>query len=213
VPIDSDLSTLSDPLDSTAAPPFAPVASRGARAAALVGGLVALAVVMVATFGTALLALFGMAVAWALARRRRRPLTRGASWWGAALGVALGFSGFMALTIAKAPPGTMTRIQQQNDSIVASQPAEPPEWLKRIDPTGGRSAQLSDSASQKIARNPAFLVWVGAMSTMLVAALLGAIVGSLGWAVGLLLAFAATGRWLPRRRVVAAPLAPLASLD
>ena len=34
-----------------------------------------------------------------------------------------------------------------------------------------------------------------------------------GWCVAMLLVFAGTGRWLPRGRAVAPPLAPLASLD
>lgn len=201
MPIDGDFAPLSDPLAPSPAPPLTPppAAGRGARALALVGGIAALALVLTATFGTAVLALLGMAAAWGMAGHRGRPLTRAASWWGASLGVALGFIALTAFAIAKAPPGTMAEVRQTNDSLrAAAPPPEPPAWLRRIDPTGGRSTQLTDSTAEKLVRSPAFLVWVGAMSTALVAALLGGVVGTLGWGVGLLLAFGATGRWLPR---------------
>lgn len=190
-------------VDSSPAPP--PRAGKGVRALALAGGLAALALVTVGTLGFALLALLGMAVAWAVARGRGRPLTRGASWWGASLGVALGFAATMAFALAKTPPGTMTQIQQRNDSLrAASPPPEPPAWLRRIDPMAGKMAQDRDSTAERLARSPILLVWAGAMSTVLASSILGALVGSLGWGAALLFLFGATGRWLPRREVRAA---------
>jgi len=203
VPLDSAPSEFADPLDEPPVrPSLAPAAGMGMRIVALVGGLLLLVAAMKATLGTVLLALLGMGLAWLLARRRGRTLTRGAGWWGAALGVAVGFVCFMAFMLAKAPPGTMARIRQSNDSIAASRPAKPPEWLNRIDPTGGKSAQLGDSASRRLVRSPAFFFWASAMGAVLAAALLGGILGTLGWGVGLLLAFGVTGRWLPRARAI-----------
>ena len=200
MPPDSDRSTLPDPFDSPIAPSSALPASRGARALALVGGLVVLVVASVATLGTALLALVGMAVAWGIARRRGRPLTRGAAWWGASLGVALGFAAFMAVTFVNRSPGTRARLQHGTDSLVAaSPPVAPPAWLERIDPRGKKAVQASDSTAQRSVWSPALLawLWMGAMFLTFMSALVGAVAGSLGWCVGMLLAFAATGTWLP----------------
>ena len=188
-------------LSASAAPVALPAAGQGARGLALVAGLGALGLLTVGTLGFVLLALLGMGVAWAVAHRRGRPLTRGAGWWGASLAVALGCAAIMAFGMASMSPGTIAQMQQSSDSAVAaSPPPELPEWLQRLDPTAGaKAAQRPDSTMERFFRSPAFLIWTGAMSTLLASAVLGALVGTLGWGAGLLLVFGATGRWLPRK--------------
>lgn len=162
--------------------------------AAIVGALI-LFFCATFTLGTVLAAPIGVLVARWMARRRSRPLTRGAAWLGAVLAsfiaVPLIFGGLLAV----APPGTLASIRAGMDSAQA-QPnsAELPPWLQKISPpqTPGQRA-----ATEQLTTSKPFLIVFGTIGILMACSILGTIAGSIGWVASMLLAYAIGGRWLP----------------
>jgi hypothetical protein len=168
------------------------------RVAAALVGLCALLVASLLTAGGAFVAIVGMVVAYSIAKRRQRPLTRAASWVGAvgASGVAIFI--VASLTFYLMPNGTVAAMKHSYDSTMAvSRSAPPPPWVERMAP--GSTARAN---ARPFAAHPAiergFTVWMGAMSGVMIWAMTSIFIGTAGWLCGLLLAFALTGSWLPR---------------
>lgn len=172
------------------------------RALAAVVGVLLLAAGAIASLGVALLAPVGMAVAWAVARQRGRPLSRGAA-WGSAVAAAVGaFAVAGAVMLARTPPGSFDCIQHSADSAskaAARQP--PPPWLERLAPGAARARQQQqmDPTTQRIVGSSAFVMWTMVMGGLLTCVIFGGFAGTLGWGGSTLLLYAARGRWLPTR--------------
>ena len=174
------------------------------RVAAALVGLAALLATSLVTAGGAFVGVVGMTVAYAIAKRRGRPLTRGASWIGAVAASGLAILVVAALTFSLLPPGTLTTIQRGYDSaMVANRTAPPPPWLERIAPGSSTRARSPLAAHPGLEKG--INMWSAVMGGMLFWAISSVFVGTLGWACGVLLAFALAGRWLPRRTPLAVP--------
>jgi hypothetical protein len=187
---------------SLVAPSLPERASAVFRVAAALVGLAALLVTSLGTAGGAFVATVGMAAAYAIAKRKGRPLTLGASWIGAVTAAGLAIFTVASLTFYLLPPGTLTKIQRSYDStLVAGRTVPPPPWMERMAPGSSvRTRQLAGHPGLE----RGFNIWIGAMSAVMFWAITSIFVGTIGWACGLLLAFALAGRWLPRT----VPLAP-----
>ena len=180
-----------------ALPPMPPpAAGAAARVAAALAGLLVLALVAVPTLGMALAGPVGMAVAAAVVRRRRRPLTRGASWLAAAGAATLAIAAAFAYGASRMSPQTRAEIWHAADSAAAVSRQQPaPAWLDKMAPGASRSQSARIGA--EVGGSRAMLVWGMVMGGVMTSALFGAFAGTLGWCGGVLLAFALRGRWLP----------------
>jgi hypothetical protein len=157
-------------------------------------GTLALGAAASATWGAALLAPIGMLLAAAVARRRRRPLTRGASWIGAVAAVTAAIIVAVGIVLALTPPGTLAQIQRSADSASAARADRSPVWVERMKRGAGSAA--TDTVTARLIRSRAFVVWTGVMGGVLAVSVLGTIIGTLGWVAALPLAYALRGRWL-----------------
>ena len=181
----------------------APRAGVFARVLAVVAGIALFLIGGTVTLGLALAAPVGMLIAWAVARARRRPLTRLASWIAAMLAVAVVVGAVGTVAMASAPPGTLAQVERSIDSARVVGAAQPmPAWVERIAP--GTAAAQRRSATTPFARSRAVMYWGAAMGAIFTCALFGAIAGTLGWGATALVAYGARGRWLPSHAVTAA---------
>jgi hypothetical protein len=172
----------------------------GSRVIAAVAGTVALGVAARYTWGGALLAPIGMAAAWAFLRRGGGRMSRGVSWFAAAIGVEIALLALIAFVAGSAPAGTLDKIQHAADSATAN-PAPPPAWIERIAPgatarAANRRVQFSGTASTGL-MIIGFGIGTGFVAT---------VVGTLGWLATLPLAYAITGYWIGAQRPDPPPL-------
>jgi hypothetical protein len=166
------------------------------RIAAGAAGIAALIVTTLFTLGTVLVAPLGVLVARALARRRKRELSRGAAWLGAVsasiVGVVLVFGGMIAV----APPETRDLLRAAVDSAQAQEqkqkPTELPAWLRRINP----QAAQQNAAADRLASSRGFVTFFGFVGVVMACSMLGTLSGSIGWLASMLLGYAITGRWI-----------------
>ena len=164
------------------------------RIAAGAAGIATLIVTTLFTLGTVLVAPLGVLVARALARRRKRELSRGAAWLGAVsasiVGVVLVFGGMIAV----APPETRDLLRSAVDSAQAQEqkPTELPEWLRRINP----QAAQQNAAADRLASSRGFVTFFGFVGLVMACSMLGTLSGSIGWLASMLLGYAITGRWI-----------------
>ncbi|HVT38826.1 MAG TPA: hypothetical protein VHE78_07270 [Gemmatimonadaceae bacterium] len=173
--------------------------SRGRRFLATLAGTLALGFLALFTLGGALAAPLGMVLAGVIARRRHRPLTRGAGWIGAVLAASVGMAVYTGVAFVRTPPAVRARFQHTVDSISAVQRnAPPPAWIERLAP--GAAKAKSSMLTSQMAGSRAFTVWMSVLGEAVLAVWFGTIVGTLGWIAGLLLAYAHSGRWLPTAR-------------
>lgn len=180
----------------------APRAGVVARVLAVVAGVALFLIGGTVTLGLALAAPVGMLIAWAVARARRRPLTRLASWIAAMLTAAVVVGAAGAYMATKAPAGTFSEMQHAMDSARVARADQPmPAWVERIAP--GTAAAQRNSATTPFARSRAVMYWGAAMGVIFTCALFGAIAGTLGWGATALVAYGARGRWLPSHAVTA----------
>jgi hypothetical protein len=164
------------------------------RALAGIAGAVALVVCAPFTFGSVLAAPLGVLAARGLARRKQRPLSRGAAWLGATgaafIGVLIAF-GVLTYT---SPPGTLAAVRAAMDSAQAKQePAELPDWLKRVTPP---PSQAQEAVTDQFVRSRSFLVIFGILTAVMTCSILAALGGSIGWVASMLFSYAFTGRWI-----------------
>ena len=176
-----------------------------ARAAGFAGVVFAIGSVLI-TFGVSLVAMLAIGIAWAVARRRKRPLTRGVSWL-----VGVGTVGTIILIVAaismtRIPKRAFTELGRTIDSTAAAPPPPTPEWVRRVAPQAQHPNPITDS----IVRSRAFTIWAMVMGGLFVVGLLAAYAGSLGWVAAMLGVYAATGDWFPRSEPVGPP--PLGEL-
>jgi hypothetical protein len=177
-----------------------------ARLAGLAGIVFAIASVFI-TFGVSLVAMLAIGIAWAVARRRKRPLTRGVSWL-----VGSGTIGVITLMVAaiamtRIPKSAFTELGRSIDSTAAAPPPPMPEWVRRVTPP---AAQQQSPFTDSLVRSRAFTIWTMAMGGVMLVGLLAAYAGTLGWVAAMLGIYGATGNWLPRAEPVGPP--PLGEL-
>jgi hypothetical protein len=159
-------------------------------------GLAALVAASMFTMGGAFVATVGMLVASAVATRRKRPLTRRATWIGAVMATGVAILVVTAVTVSAMPAGSLAQLRRGIDSSsAAGRNTPPPAWLDRIAPEAA-----ARSRAQQVRLGPTFSraveLWTAAMGTVLLVVFFSVIIGTLGWGAGLLLAFAFTGRWI-----------------
>lgn len=170
--------------------------ARNARRAAALGGIALGVGSVVVTFGTSLIAMLSIWIAAAVGRRNGRPLTRGSSWVIGVGSVGIAALGACVLFVAtQVPRGEITKIKQAMDSAAAQPQKPPPEWLRKVMPP---NAQRTSPITDSLVRSSAFTVWTMIMGLTFFAALIGAYAGTLGWGASMLIAYGATGGWLPR---------------
>jgi hypothetical protein len=192
-------------LDGFADPPPPPRGSGAARVAVGLGGLAALTAASIFTMGGAFVATIGMLVASAAATRRKRPLTRRASWIGAVAAAGVAILVATAVTFSAMPAGSVTKIRRAVDSAqAASRNEPPPAWLERMAPGEMARARVRQNAVSPTF-SIAFTLWATAMGGVLTWAIFSMMIGTLGWGAGLLLAFAFTGRWIAGSRTLPRP--------
>lgn len=162
------------------------------RVAAALGGVLVLALGVVMSLGTALVALAGMGVAALVARWRKRPFTRVTGWIGAATAAAFALAAAGGYVASVMPAGTFDRVQHVSDSVTAARRADPSSWEQRVAPT----PRGADSLASRLTTTRAFRVWSVVMGGLIAFSLGGALVGTMGWGAGMLLAYAASGRWI-----------------
>ncbi len=171
-----------------------PMAATTNRVALGIIGLGLLALVSLFTLGMALLTPVGMYVADRVARRDGHRLTRGMSWFGAVLAANLGIMIFGGVALTRLPGGVTGSLQHLADSAAAtSKTQKPPDWMERIAP--GASARAQATPTPK-GLTKAFVLWAAVIGGVIACTFFALIVGTLGWLPSLLLAYAATGRWL-----------------
>ncbi len=114
------------------------------------------------------------------------------SWFGAAIGAAVAMLIGAGVIAAMVPAGSWHSIRQTADSVSAEGAKQPPpEWLSRVFPTAGRSSKSTVAAPA--AFNTFTMLWGLGFAIVI----LGAVIGTVGWAAAMLLVFSATGRWPP----------------
>jgi hypothetical protein len=156
----------------------------------LAGGVI-LGLSALFTLGTSLAAPFGVMAAASWARRRERPLTRIRSWLGAVTASSLAIICAFALAAARAPEGAFQQIQDAAARSEQAPTAQPPAWIARVFPQATRPP---DPVTEGIVRSRAFTVYFGLMGAGIAVAILGTMVGSVGWAGTMLLARAFSRR-------------------
>lgn len=168
-----------------------PAARIPARATALAAGLIVLAVGLLVSIGTVLLAPIGMWIVARVQRRRGRTLSPEGNWLAAVGSIAIVFVLLATSVVALTPADFWRQAARSADSTAAvSARTPPPAWLERIAP--GASRQPANAPPTSPRMQQAAVAWgIG-----LAALILSAIYGTLGWGASLLLAFALTGRWL-----------------
>jgi hypothetical protein len=165
------------------------------RGAAIAGIALAVASAFV-SFGVSIIAMAAIWIAWAVNRRREKPLTRGVSWlvgFGAVGTVVLMV--FVSFVLTRVPSSTLVDVKRAMDSAAATPQPPPPEWLRKMTPP---HAQQQSKMMESVVRSDAFTVWTGVMGVTFMAAVVAAYAGTLGWAASMLLAYGATGAWFPR---------------
>jgi len=154
-----------------------------------VAGLVVLLGSALFTLGSALAAPLGMFVALRRARRKGRPLTRGASWFSAIIASTIMLFVGLIVLFSFLPRSAWQEMQQgATEARVNPDTANMPAWMKSMP----RSAQ-SDSMANKLETNPGFVLVAFALGIAFTCIFLGAIGGTTGWIGAVLLRFALWG--------------------
>ena len=156
-----------------------------------IAGVVVLLVSALFTLGAALAAPVGIYVARRRARRKNRPLTRGASWFNAVVASTVAVALGLLVLAAFMPRNTWQGIQKgMAEARAAPDTARSPAWMKKAFP----QTAPSDSAAQELMKSPGFVMVTLALGVGFTCILLGAIAGTFGWLGAVLLGYAFWGR-------------------
>ena len=179
-----------------------PIATTDRRVIAGIVGVLLALLALGTTLGLGLTAFLGVAVAWRLARRRSRPLTRGAAGKGAIAGAVGGFALLLGGIMLALPAGSFASLQRDAAAQASVQAKEPPPelpaWM-RSTPEAARAAEAQQAQVAAMTGSPAFFGAVLGMSGFLFVAVFGGVIGVASWGATLLLAYAIRGRGLPRK--------------
>jgi len=177
-----------EPLPSSGTP-FVPVerpAGTGARIVAALGAIVVLLGGALFSLGGVFFAPLGMLIGAAIWRKRGRVLSMVGHWLAALIGVAVVIAAFGAITAAFVPKGSFDEIKRSVDSATTAAAVQ-----------SGR-ATAADSAALRAARratNSRGMAVVLAYGFGFAGILMVAFFGTIGWIGGMLLGYAAKGRW------------------
>ena len=166
-----------------------PKSGAGARLAAGIVGIVVLACAALASVGTVVLVLIGMAVVAGVQRRRGRALTRSGHWVAACATMAVVVIALFGIGFAALPRGTMDAAKTSMDSssaVAAKQP--PPSWVQRLYPQYSR-------ASVNAKPSPAMVWFSMILGVSIAVGFFATLLGTLSWGAGMLLGLALWGRW------------------
>jgi hypothetical protein len=162
----------------------------GKRIAAGIVGTIALGVVARYTLGGVLIAPIGMAIAWWVARRTGRQLSRTASWFAAIAATGVVLLALVGFAVTRMPAGSLAKIEKAADSSqVHRQP--PPAWLEKIAP--GSTARAN---ARQVNLGPSATMWFALVGAMFGVGMLAGFLGSVGWLAAMPLAYAIAGRWI-----------------
>jgi len=170
--------------------------SNARRAIAAIAGAALLVAAAVFTLGLALLAPLGMLGARYVARRQTSALTLGTSWLGASLFAALAVAVIGGVAFSQLSRRTLDTIKHSADSASMAKRPPPPAWFERIAPGAAERARLAPTGPANLTR--AFTIWTFVVGGVFTVTLFGTVIGTAGWLPGLLLAYAFSGRWIPR---------------
>jgi hypothetical protein len=160
-----------------------------------VGVLVAVWIFTIFTLAVTLVATIGLTGARYLARRRRRALTLGGSWLGAAMASTLAIMLMFGGLLLMAPPEAIDEMREAMNSAQDQPPPKLPAWLERISPS---SAREPGPITKRVVNSSAFTIYFGLLGLVLACVLLGAAAGTFGWIIALLTGHAFSGRWIGR---------------
>lgn len=166
-------------------------ASPVARVAAFIAGLFLAVCGLLASVGTVLFSFAAMGIASSMKGRQGRVLGPLGKWIASTCGAALVMLLALGATWVLTPRSTWSQMKHVMDSTSTNTPqAPPPAWLEKIAPgTAQRAAQQNAKPSEAL--QTGVMMWgVGFMVMFF-----SGIIGSLGWGAGMLLGFAAKGRW------------------
>lgn len=170
--------------------------------AALAGGLAFLGV-LTFTLGLALTAALGMVITAAVLRSRGRPFTRMASWLGAVSGVAATVVLVAIVIMVVTSDQLVTQMQAGARAEREREPTAIERAIERMQPRTPASSAMEDAMEERmedLAMSGPFLWATVMLSSAILSALAGLLVGSAAWACVLLMLFGTTGRWPPGRR-------------
>jgi hypothetical protein len=169
--------------------------SMAKRAGLAVAGLVVLLIGVVVTLGVVLIPIASILVAWYLARRRDGQLTRGRAWVIGVLAAAIPLAVAFGIAVIAAPRETPAE-RRASEAQAARSRESMPDWLKRVSPAQQPGAPAADSIANRLMDNSVFMIWIGAMGTVIGASFLGCFVGTIGWGSTMLLFGAVRGDWI-----------------
>ncbi|MFL5383236.1 MAG: hypothetical protein ACJ8GN_12015 [Longimicrobiaceae bacterium] len=175
---------------SFASPPSPP--SGAVRVLAAAGGVVALLLGSLLSFGLGEIALLGLGLVALVWRARGARLTRRASWIGAVLPVSFFLGGLMVRVTAQAPGGVTASMQQ---SMEQARREPPPPIVQRMRKLGPPQNPRVQQGVDSVTRSKPFLWWAMAMVLTLASLFVGLAVGTSAWGCVMLIGYGVRGRW------------------
>lgn len=173
----------------------APSAPWPVRVLASVAGIAILLVSTAFTLGVALVSLLGVAVVSRLRRRVGRSATPLEAWFGAVTAGILALALAFLIVEAAQPAGSFEKLaQEMRTQAKNAPPAEPPAWLRPMQPRTPANAAAEERA-KRLAESTSFFSAMMAFTGVLVCLIFGSIGGTLGWAALSLLLYGVRGRW------------------
>ncbi|HUF28922.1 MAG TPA: hypothetical protein VMM18_18215 [Gemmatimonadaceae bacterium] len=169
------------------------------RLAAAAGGAATLVLATVFTFGTALGAPLGMAIASGLRRRRGAHLTRLAGWIAGVTGAAAVALSYAVVALSLAPDGIMDSVREEaaaEQQRAREQPTRVERALERFQQRNAATEAMERRAEAMVESDTFF--WMVTMIGLAIASVMvGLVAGSIGWGASVLLMYAVRGRAPP----------------
>ena len=160
------------------------------RAVVFLAGAGVLLGAMVLSRGTVLAAPLGVWLAYRIQRSRRAPFGAAQGWIGAVSGTVVILLIVGGVLLSRVPTKTWREVQHAADSgAAAAAQKPPPAWLDRLAP-GARTSYSPVRPSGGF--YTAVVVWWAGIATTV----LGALLGTIGWAGTMLVVYSTSGRWL-----------------
>ncbi len=179
-------------------PAGAPAASGATRAAAVVGGLALLLLVLTFSLGIAVAAFVGMGVAALVQAQRRRPYTRVAGWLGGVIGTGVALVALVAVAAAFFPRNFSETVRRQmiENARHPQRGTAADTILAHMTPGGvaARDAQTR-ALTDAVARSDRMLPAIFVLLAIFGCGFWSLVIGSAAWGVGSLLQLGVTGRW------------------
>ena len=174
-----------------------PAVSIPVRLAAGLAGVLWLAAVSVALLGLPVLVALAVWGAAALLSRRGQVLRRGSAWLVAFFSAGVLFALVLIALLLSLPPAERARLLEPSVAPTTAQP-ELPDWLERMAQRSSRGGGAGGQpTSSQLAESRPFQLYIAIFTSVILVALLGAIVGTLSWIGAGLLRLGVRGAWFP----------------